>query len=165
MHIGNYLYCIYTGNYCILYHATADEINSWWPIEQLWPPETCENSGLPMLLAIAMLVHVAIGRLYVHGCTDHGPPGTRPEEANRSLINGHFRDLKRRYLPFLEAYGLNFREYHRTIWPKMYSSFILGSRNTHRIKTTKVDSGSAAGPSLLVSSLYRNHEGLDLPLP
>ena len=54
-----------------------------------------------MLLAIAMLVHVAIGRLYVHGCTDHGPPGTRPEEANGSLINGHFRDLKRRYLPFL----------------------------------------------------------------
>ena len=47
----------------------------------------------------------------------------------------------------------------------MHSSFILGSRNTHRIKTTKVDSGSAAGPSLLVSSLYRNHEGLDLPLP
>ena len=40
-----------------------------------------------MLLAIAMLVHVAIGRLYVHGCTDHGPPGTRPEEANGSLIN------------------------------------------------------------------------------
>ena len=72
-----------------------------------------------MLLAIAMLVHVAIGRLYVHGCTDHGPPGTRPGEANGSLINGHLKDLKRRYLPFLEAYGLNFREYHRTIWPKM----------------------------------------------
>ena len=64
-----------------------------------------------MLLAIAVLVYVTLGRLYVHGGADHGPPG-------RSLGKVTDQWPVQRYkteVTGLEADGLNLWEYHRTI--------------------------------------------------